>query len=138
MTTLIWVYAVYLLVCLCVTVWVGRTLQRNAPIFLKDGSEDGKEFAGSLTHLLTVGFYLINVGAISLALKYGDPVSDLAGAVELLSTKVGVILLVLGLVHSLILAKLTVIRRNVEFDLRHRAKAAAVPATDDVFITEPS
>ena len=121
MTTLIWVYAAYLIVCLCVTVWVGRTLQRNAPVFLKDGTENGKEFADSLVHLLTVGFYLINVGAISLALKYGDPVNDLTGAVELLSTKVGMILLVLGLVHSAILAKLTVIRRNVEFDLRHRA-----------------
>lgn len=121
MTTLIWVYAAYLIVCLCVTVWVGRTLQRNAPVFLKYGTENGKEFADSLVHLLTVGFYLINVGAISLALKYGDPVNDLTGAVELLSTKVGMILLVLGLVHSAILAKLTVIRRNVEFDLRHRA-----------------
>ena len=135
MTTLIWVYATYLLVCLCVTVWVGRTLQRNAPVFLKDGSEDGKEFADSLVHLLTVGFYLINVGAISLALKYGDPVSDLTGAVELLSTKVGVILLVLGLVHSVILAKLTVIRRNVEFDLRHRTTA---PVTGRLSETELS
>jgi hypothetical protein len=113
MTTLVWVYSAYLIVCLVVTVWVGKTLQRNAPVFLKDGTEDGKEFADSLVHLLTVGFYLINVGAISLALKYGDPVNDLTGAVELLSTKVGIILLVLGLVHSLILAKLTVIRRNV-------------------------
>ena len=113
MTTLVWVYSAYLIVCLSVTIWVGKTLQRNAPVFLKDGTEDGKEFADSLVHLLTVGFYLINVGAISLALKYGDPINDLTGAVELLSTKVGIILLVLGLVHSVILAKLTVIRRNV-------------------------
>ena len=80
---------------------------------MNDGSKDGKEFTDSLVHLLTVGFYLINVGAISVALKYGDPINDLTGAVELLSTKVGIILLVLGLVHSVILAKLTVIRRNV-------------------------
>ena len=113
MTTLVWVYSAYLIVCLSVTIWVGKTLQRNAPVFLKDGTEDGKEFADSLVHLLTVGFYLINVGAISLALKYGDPIHDLTGAVELLSSKVGMILLVLGLVHSVILAKLTVIRRNV-------------------------
>ena len=113
MTNLVWVYSAYLIVCLSVTIWVGKTLQRNAPVFLKDGTEDGKEFADSLVHLLTVGFYLINVGAISLALKYGDPINDLTGAVELLSTKVGMILLVLGLVHSVILAKLTVIRRNV-------------------------
>ena len=113
MTTLVWVYSAYLIVCLSVTIWVGKTLQRNAPVFLKDGTDDGKEFTDSLVHLLTVGFYLINVGAISVALKYGNPISDLTGAVELLSTKIGMILLVLGLVHSVILAKLTIIRRNV-------------------------
>jgi hypothetical protein len=131
MTTLIWVYAAYLIVCLCVTVWVGRTLQRNAPVFLKDGTEAGQEFAESLVHLLTVGFYLINVGAIALALKYGDPVKDLTDAVELLSTKVGVILLILGLVHTVILAKLTIIRRNVDFDLRHRATVASTSRATD-------
>ena len=91
MTTLIWVYAAYLVVCLCVTVWVGRTLKRNAPVFLKNDTADGEEFVDSLVHLLTVGFYLINIGAISLALKYGDPARELTEAVELLSTKVGVI-----------------------------------------------
>jgi hypothetical protein len=114
MTNLVWVYSAYLIVCLSVTIWVGKTLQRNAPVFLNDGSKDGKEFTEALVHLLTVGFYLINVGAISVALKYGDlRGDDLTGAVELLSTKVGIILLVLGLVHSVILAKLTIIRRNV-------------------------
>ena len=131
MTTLVWVYLVYLMVCLSVTVWVGRTLQRNAPVFLKDGTDDGKEFADSLVHLLTVGFYLVNVGAISLALKYGSPVSDLTGSVELLSTKVGAILLVLGLVHSIILAKLMIIRRNVEFDARHRAATSSISRVTD-------
>lgn len=134
MTTLIWVYAAYLIVCLCVTVWVGRTLQRNAPVFLRDGTAAGQEFAESLVHLLTVGFYLINVGAIALALKYGDPIKDLTDAVELLSTKVGVILLILGVVHTVILAKLTIIRRNANFDLSHRA---TVPATGRAAGTEP-
>lgn len=116
MTILLWVYLVYLTICLAVTVWVGKTLERNAPIFLHDGTEDGREFTDSLVHLLTVGFYLINVGAIALALKYGEAVSSATDAIELLSTKVGVILLVLGLVHSVILAKLVASRRNVEFE----------------------
>ncbi|MGZ0170843.1 MAG: hypothetical protein ACKVHE_14910 [Planctomycetales bacterium] len=132
MTTLVWVYAAYLSVCLCVTVWVGRTLQRNAPVFLQNGTEEGKEYADSLVHLLTVGFYLINVGAIALALKYGDPVKDFTEAVELLSTKVGVILLILGLVHTVILAKLTVIRRNMDFDLPHRATVPAAGRETDM------
>ncbi len=116
MTTLVWVYVVYLVVCLGVTVWVGKTLERNAPVFLHDGTDDGKAFTDALIHLLTFGFYLINVGAIALALKYGDSVNSVTDAIELLSTKVGVILLVLGLVHSVILAKLVASRRNTDFE----------------------
>ena len=116
MTTLVWVYIAYLFVCLGVTLWVGKTLKRNAPVFLTDGTDAGKEFTDALVHLLIVGFYLVNVGAIALALKFGDPVKDVTEAIELLSTKVGVILLVLGAVHSLILAKLAASHRDTQFE----------------------
>ena len=46
-----------------------------------------------------VGFYLINVGYVALALKYGERPTDLAGRIEALSTKVGFVLLVLGAMH---------------------------------------
>ena len=57
------------------------------------------ELADSVNHLLVVGFYLINIGYVSLALKYGDKPSDLATAIESLSTKVGMVLIVLGVMH---------------------------------------
>lgn len=125
MTTLVWVYVAYLIVCLGVTVWVGKTLERNAPIFLQDGTDDSREYTAALIHLLTVGFYLVNVGAISLALKFGDPVQNVTDAIELLSTKVGVILLILGIVHSVILAKLAASRRNTQFELALRPKTSS-------------
>ena len=50
--------------------------------------------------------YLINFGVISLALRYGDAVRDVQSAVELLSTKVGLVLLVLGVMHFIIIASL--------------------------------
>lgn len=134
MATLIWVYAVYLIICLGVTVWVANTLRRNSPIFLQDGTDKGKELAEALTHLLTVGFYLINVGAISLALKYGDPVQTVTDGIELLSTKVGIILLILGLVHSVILAKLAVLHRQTEEELSFRTRnAGRTPSSDTEF-----
>lgn len=129
MTTLVWVYVTYLFVCLAVTVWVGRTLQKNAPVFLHDGAEAGTEFVHALIHLLTVGFYLINIGAIALALKYGGSVGTTTDAIELLSTKIGVILLVLGLVHSVILAKLVGARRNLDFE-RVMARPRSTASSD--------
>ena len=58
-----------------------------------------RELADSVNHLLVVGFYLINVGFVSLALKYGDKPTDLETAIESLSTKMGFVLLVLGGMH---------------------------------------
>jgi hypothetical protein len=46
-----------------------------------------------------VGFYLINIGYVSLALREGQMPVDLQGVLETLSRKVGVVLLVLGGMH---------------------------------------
>jgi hypothetical protein len=55
--------------------------------------------ADSVNHLLVVGFYLINIGFVTLALKYGDKATDAQTALEILSTKVGLVLVVLGVMH---------------------------------------
>src|SRR6185369_16429728 len=60
-----------------------------------------ERLAHSVNHLLVVGFYLINIGYVTLALKYGDKPRSLQGAIEFLSTKVGLVLLVLGAMHFL-------------------------------------
>ena len=55
--------------------------------------------ADSVNHLLVVGFYLINIGYVSLALKYGDKPRTSQDAFEFLSTKIGLVLLILGGMH---------------------------------------
>lgn len=65
-----------------------------------------------MNHLLLVGFYLINVGYIVLALKYGDKATDLQGVFEALSTKLGVVLLVLGAMHFFNLYVFSRLRRR--------------------------
>jgi len=49
--------------------------------------------------LLVVGFYLINLGYVSLALEVGYEVSTARQSIEALSWKVGLVLLVLGGMH---------------------------------------
>jgi Na+/melibiose symporter-like transporter len=92
-------YASYLVISIALTVWVAKTLSKNGRIFLVDSFLGNAELADSVNHLLVVGFYLINIGYVTLALKYGDKPQDLAGAIEALSTKVGLVLLVLGAMH---------------------------------------
>jgi len=95
----IWTYLAYLSISVALTVWVARTLHKNGRIFLVDSFLGNEALADSVNHLLVVGFYLINIGYVTLALKYGDKATDARTALEILSTKVGLVLVVLGLMH---------------------------------------
>jgi len=92
-------YAVYLVVSIILTIWVARTLHKRGAIFLVDAFQGNAELAASVNHLLVVGFYLINIGFVALALKSQAVVQDWRSGVELLSDKMGFVLLVLGAMH---------------------------------------
>ena len=92
-------YLAYLLISIALTVWVAKTLHKNGRIFMVDSFHGNTELADSVNHLLVVGFYLINIGYVALALKYGGVPSNGQEALEVLSTKVGCVLLILGLMH---------------------------------------
>jgi len=70
------------------------------------------ELAASVNHLLVVGFYLINIGFVALALKTGATIDTSRSAIELLSDKVGMVLLVLGGMHFFNLFVFSRIRRH--------------------------
>jgi len=108
-------YAVYVAISLAITVWVGRTLNKNGRVFLVENFEGQEALADSINHLLLVGFYLVNIGFISLALRYGEKPSDAVGAVEFLSTKVGLVVVVLGAMHFFNMNMLVKFRRSKLF-----------------------
>lgn len=102
-------YAIYLAIAVPITIWVARTLHKNGRIFLINCFRDNEELADSVNHLLVVGFYLVNLGFVTLYLKLDSLVQGSTGIFEALSTKVGTVLLVLGGMHflnMLILSKL--------------------------------
>ncbi len=99
MNPLVWTYLTYLLISVVLTVWVGYTLHRHGRIFLVDTFLGNEALADSVNHLLVVGFYLVNLGFVTLALKSATQPADAQGAIELLSVKVGRVLLILGVMH---------------------------------------
>ena len=105
-------YVGYLVVSIGLTAWVARTLSKSGRVFLVDSFLGNTELADSVNHLLVVGFYLINIGYVTLALKYGDKPVDLPGAIETLSTKIGLVLLVLGVMHFFNLYLFSKMRRR--------------------------
>src|ERR1700761_7002962 len=106
-------YAVYLAISLLVTVWVARTLHKNGRVFLVEAFHGNAELADSVNHLLVVGFYLVNVGYIAVALKTTDALSNPREIIELESGKIGVVLLILGAMHFFNIAVLAKMRRRV-------------------------
>ncbi len=92
-------YFSYLAISIALTIWVARTLHRSGRVFLVDAFHGNTELTDSVNHLLVVGFYLINVGYIALALTTSSPMSNFREIIELESVKIGFILLILGAMH---------------------------------------
>jgi hypothetical protein len=121
-------YLVYLGISVALTIWVAHTLHKNGRIFLVDVFHGNEPLADSVNHLLVVGFYLINLGYVSLALKLGYNISTAQEGIEALSVKVGMVLLVLGGMHFFNLFVFSQMRRR---SVRHNQP----PVAPDAFTT---
>lgn len=117
-------YVIYLAVSVALTVWVARTLHRNGRVFLVQAFRGREDMADAVNHLLVVGFYLINIGFIAFALRYGDKPATAQEAFEFVSTKLGVVLLVLGAMHFFNMFNFDKMRRK---GLAPERAAAALP-----------
>jgi hypothetical protein len=99
MTPIVWTYIVYISLSIPLTIWVAYTLHKNGRIFLIDSFRGNERLADSVNHLLVVGFYLINIGYVALALKERIAPTDVREVLETVSRKIGVVMLVLGAMH---------------------------------------
>ena len=99
MTPIVWTYIVYIALSIPLTIWVAHTLYKNGRVFLIDSFRGNERLADSVNHLLVVGFYLINIGYVALALKERIAPTDVREVLETISRKIGVVMLVLGAMH---------------------------------------
>jgi len=114
MTIVISTYLIYLALSIALTIWVARTLHKNGRVFLVDVFHGNETLADSVNHLLVVGFYLINFGYVSLALRLGYAVTTAEESIEALSVKIGMVLLVLGGMHFFNLFVFSRMRRRTQ------------------------
>ena len=90
---------VYILISLAMTVWVGRVLFKNGRIFVIEAFGGDENMGDSVNQLLITGFYLVNLGFIALFLSYGQNPTTSTEVIEFISTKIGVLLIVLAGMH---------------------------------------
>jgi hypothetical protein len=118
------VYALYLLISIGITIWVARTLSRNGEVFLIQCFGHNETLARSTNHLLVVGFYLVNIGFITLALSLGNEPTTTPEAIRFLSSKVGLAVVVLGGMHFFNMGAVAHFGRTVEGWFAARPKHA--------------
>ncbi|WP_328989925.1 hypothetical protein OG394_27165 [Kribbella sp. NBC_01245] len=109
-------YAIYLLVSLPLTLWIARTLSTNGRVFLTEVYQGNEAFADAVNRLLVLGFYLLNLGFVTLFLRAGGPVADAQSLIERLSVKIGLLLVVLGALHLVNVYLFTAIRKRNRFE----------------------
>jgi hypothetical protein len=122
----LWMYLLYLAISVGLTIWVATALSRNGLVFLLDVLGD-ERLARAVNHLLVVGFYLVNLGYVSVAMSTDAAVGTAATALEALSRKVGAVLLVLGVLH---LFNVFVLSRYRRARRRRLETAPPLPPTD--------
>lgn len=135
MTMTVLTYLTYLLVTVPLTVWVARTLSSNGRVFLEDVFAGNDDLADAVNKLLVVGFYLLNIGFVTLYLRVGTEVVDLRGLVETLSVKIGIVMLVLGIVHFFNVYLFNAIRRRSR---QEAFRSAPVPHQGFAFPAPPA
>jgi hypothetical protein len=89
----------YFTISLTLVGLVGRALSRSGRAFLGEmfGAQAG--VAEAVNRLLVVAFYLLSLGFIALTTQVWSHVGSAGQALQLLSGKIGELLLVLGVLH---------------------------------------
>ncbi|MGH6614064.1 hypothetical protein [Sphingomonas sp.] len=122
------VYALYFVITIAITIWVARTLSRNGVVFLIQCFGQNEVLAKSTNHLLVVGFYLVNIGFITLTLSLGNEPTTLTGAIRFLSGKVGLAVVVLGAMHFFNMGAIAQFGRKVNGWLNEQGDSAQLAA----------
>lgn len=102
----------YLLLSVAVTVIAGRTLHKYGRPFLVDVFARNEPIADAVNRLLLAGFYLVNIGLASWGVHCGGSAATLQHSVELVTTKLGRMLAILGMMHLFNVAVLCAVRRR--------------------------
>jgi hypothetical protein len=118
-------YLIYLALAIPLTVWVARALQRYGEVFLNDVFGGDTNLSHAVNQLLVIGFYLLNLGYVSLFMTSHAEITNARKVFEVLSVKVGAVALVIGVVHFANLWAFNALRRRAV--LRARALPPVEP-----------
>ncbi|MFT5725794.1 MAG: hypothetical protein ACI9JN_002923 [Bacteroidia bacterium] len=92
-------YAIYLGVTFYITVVVGYSFHKHGIHLVLELFQNNHEGAHAINNVLLVGYYLVNLGYLTISISSWPEIQSLQVMVDLLFKKVAVILLVLAALH---------------------------------------
>jgi len=129
MNFLLVTYIIYTAAAIGLTIGLARTLSRNGAVFLRGMFEDNPDMATAINSLLTVGFYMLNLGYAFLIFRSEDAATTIE-ATENLVTKLGLLLASLGVIHFLNMTVFWKLHKSAE-------RKNAYPVAPTAMVTPP-
>jgi hypothetical protein len=91
-------YLIYLPITFYITIYVGKVCYKNGEVFIFKLVQN-EQTTKAVNKLLLVGYYLLNLGFAALTLSYWSKIEHWHTLIEVLCTKLGQIILLLGIMH---------------------------------------
>ena len=106
-------YLIYLAATLLLILWLGATLYRNGKPFIVMCLGGDVTLATAINKILLAGYYLLNIGYTIYCLRIWNDVSGWLELFETVGVKIGIIVLILGVMHIINVLLLLLRRRAI-------------------------
>lgn len=103
-------YVLYGIACAALVAGLGRILRWAGDVFLKDAFRERPDLAQAVARLLDIGFYLVSVGYVSTTYRSWVYFTRPVDVADVLATKLGILLLLLGFLHVFNILVLAIFR----------------------------
>ena len=102
-------FIIYLLITWFITVHVGLIFYRNGKIYILNLLHGDEKFTLFINRLLLVGYYLLNLGYVTMTIRFGKPLYNWAEVISSICTRTGKIMCILAVIHFCNMAALLLI-----------------------------
>ncbi len=99
-------YIIYLPITAYITVVVGHRLHADGAYYVHDHFPGQRELATLINRFLLIGYYLVNLCYVAVSLRFWNSVNTWLQLTEELASRVGFIVISLGIMHYLNMAVL--------------------------------
>ena len=95
----LWAYGIYLIITFVVVIIVGRICYTNGNKFVLSLVPDDHELCTRINRLLLLGYYLMNLGFLAISLVLWDSILTVQQLFELITFRIGLVLISIALMH---------------------------------------